>query len=142
MGSMHGIKISADGSQFVDVPASMNNGTSPEGNRVVGLYMDMMSNMGLGYVIDRNGFTPFGVPGSKSTAAWDTNPSGEIVGVFTDQSNKTHGFLRTDDDYLSIDFPGATATRAFGINARGDIVGTYVSGGRTHGFLAEVVRKQ
>ena len=55
------------------------------------------------------------------------NPSGEIVGVFTDdQSNKTHGFLRTSDDYLPIDFPGATATRAFGINARGDVVGTFI----------------
>lgn len=142
MGSMHGIELTADAFQAIGVPASMNNATSPEGNRVAGLYTDM-DNHGHGFLIEKGVFYSFDVPGSKSTAAWDINPSGEIIGVFTDQSNKTHGFLRTGEDYLSIDFPGATATRAFGINARGDIVGTYNdSAGVAHGFLAEVARKK
>src|SRR5262249_55852920 len=141
MGSMHGIELNSDGPQALTVPASMNNGTSPEGNRIAGLYTDMNSQTH-GYVIEKGVFSAFDVTRSKSTAAWDTNPSGEIVGVFTDQSNKTHGFLWTGEDYLSIDFPGATVTRAFGINARGDVVGTYVdSAGRTHGFLAELRHK-
>jgi hypothetical protein len=70
------------------------------------------------------------------------NPSGEIVGAFTDQSSRIHGFLRSGEDYRSIDFPGARVSRAFGINARGDVVGTYVdSTFRSHGFLAEVAHK-
>ena len=143
MGSMYGIALSANGAQVAPEGASMHNGISPEGNRIAGLYTDM-NNRGRGYVIEKGVFTPFDVPGSKSTAAWDMNPSGEIVGVFTDQSNKIHGFLRTGEDYLSIDFPGATVTRAFGINARGDVVGTYIdSANVAHGFLAQVgYRKQ
>ena len=102
-----------------------------------------MDNHGHGYVIERGVFYFFDVPGSKFTAAWDMNPSRAIVGVFTDQANKTHGFLRTGEDYLSIDFSVASATRAFGINARGDVVGTYTdAGGRTHGFLAQVSYKK
>jgi probable HAF family extracellular repeat protein len=92
MGSMHGLELTADGSQVTTVPASMNNGTSPEGNRIVGLYTDM-DDHGHGYVIEKGVFYSFDVPGSKATSAWDINPSGEIVGVFTDQSNKTHGFF-------------------------------------------------
>ena len=142
MGSMHGIELRADGSQVVTVPASMNNATSPEGNRIAGLYTDM-DNQGHGYLIEKGVLASFDVPGSKFTAAWDMNPSGEIVGVFTDQINKTHGFLRKGEEYLSIDFPGATATRAFGINARGDVVGTYMdSAGVAHGFLAEVAHNK
>ena len=142
MDSMHGIELRAHGFQALNVPASMNNGTSPEGNRIAGLYTDM-DNQGHGYVIEQGVFYSFDVPGSKFTAAWDMNASGEIVGVFIDQSNKTHGFLRVGEDYLSIDFPGATVTRAFGINARGDVVGTYVdSAGVSHGFLAQVAHKK
>jgi probable HAF family extracellular repeat protein len=138
MGTMHGIKITANGFESISMPASMNNGTSPEGTRSAGHYTDMMSGLAHGYVIDNGTFSSFDVPGSTSTAAWDMNPSGDIVGVFVDQSNKTHGFLWTGGEFFSIDFQGATITRAFGINARGDIVGTYVdSAGHTHGFLAE-----
>lgn len=142
MGSMHGMQLTAEGFSAIDVPASMNNGTSPEGNRIAGLYTDMM-NHGHGYLIEKGVFYSFDVPGSVFTAAWDMNPSGEIVGVYTDAANTTHGFLRAGEDYLSIDFPGATATRAFGINARGDVVGTYVDAAKlTHGFLAEVAHKK
>jgi probable HAF family extracellular repeat protein len=142
MGSMHGMQWTAEGFSAIDLPASMNNGPSPEGNRIVGLYTDMM-NHGHGYIIDKGAFTSFDVPESNSTAAWDMNPSGEIVGVYADAANHVHGFLRaSDEEYLSIDFPAASATRAFGINARGDIVGTYVDAAKqAHGFLAEVARK-
>ena len=70
------------------------------------------------------------------------NPSGEIVGFYTDAGNRIRGFLRDGDEYVSIDFPGSISTRAIGINARGDIVGVYMDASRRlHGFLAEVVRK-
>jgi hypothetical protein len=103
----------------------------------------MMTGRGEGYLVDAGQFTPFVVPGSRSTAAWDVNPRGEIVGVYQDAANRFHGFVRDGDDYDSLDVPGATATRAFGINAGGDVVGAYVDGtGRTRAFIAIRTRSQ
>lgn len=139
MGSMRGIQIVREGTSEIDAFASMNNGATPDGKLVVGLYTNMSaSNRQEAYIIDRGEFTPFLVPNSTLTTAWDVNPRGEIVGVYRDASG-VHGYVRTDaDDFTPLNYPGAVATRAFGINARGDVVGTYqlVAGGATHGFLA------
>ena len=145
MGSMRGIAIRGDEtSEATDIFASMNNGASPSGHLIVGLYTNMMvtPNRAESYVMDlASGETMmFIVPGSVATSAWDVNPRGDIVGVFRDAALAFHGFVRTDAGFTTIDFPGATATRAFGINARGDVVGTYVVGGVTHGFHATRVR--
>jgi probable HAF family extracellular repeat protein len=151
MGSMHGILISAkrrgetdDGERsddsrtrfsFLDVPASMNNGGTPDAELVAGLYTDMMGQTH-GYFLRDGDFRPFDVPGSVSTAAWDMNPSGDVVGVYMDASTKVHGFLLRDGAFVPIDYPGARTTQAFGINPRGNVVGTYVDAtGKTHGFL-------
>lgn len=141
MGSMRGIMIRGDEtSETTDIFASMNNGASPNGRLIVGLYTNMMvtPNRTESYMIDvaRGETTAFIVPRSVATSAWDVNPRGDIVGVFRDAALVFHGFVRTDAGFTQIDFPGATATRAFGINARGDVVGTYVAGGVTHGFRA------
>jgi hypothetical protein len=141
MGSMRGIMIRGDEtSETTDIFASMNNGATPNGRLVVGLYTNMMvtPNRTESYVIDvtRGETTTFIVPGSVATSAWDVNPRGDIVGVFRDAALLFHGFVRTDAGFTQIDVPGATATRAFGINARGEVVGTYVAGGVTHGFHA------
>jgi uncharacterized membrane protein len=136
MASMRGIMIDRSGPSEIDAFASMNNGATPSGRRIVGLWTNMMTGRGEGYVIDDGQFTSFVVPGSTFTAAWDVNPGGEIAGVYA-TGTVVHGFVRTGDEYVSIDFPGATATRAFGINARGDVVGSYVIGVRTFGFLAQ-----
>jgi len=137
MASMRGISMSREGNAELDVFASMNNGATPDRHRIVGLYtnMDVSPLRQEGYVIDDGVFTPFLVPGSDMTAAWDINPTGEIVGVYHDAAG-FHGFVRTGDQYLSVNFPGAAATRVFGINPRGDIVGSYIAGNRTFGFVA------
>jgi len=145
MGSMRGITIRGDEtSEATNIFASMNNGATPNGHLVVGLYVNMMvtPNRNESYVIDvpSGEATMFIVPGSVATSAWDVNPRGDIVGVFRDAALAFHGFVRTDAGFTPIDFPGATATRAFGVNARGDVVGTYVVGGVTHGFHATRVR--
>ena len=135
MASMHGFVRTAEGYAAIDVPASMNNGATPDGSTIVGLYTDMMG-MTHGYSIEEGEFTPFDVPGSNFTEGWDINPQGDIVGDFRDLAGKTHGFLRTEDGYNIIDFPAATLTVARGINPRGDIVGRYTDAqGKTHGFL-------
>jgi probable HAF family extracellular repeat protein len=142
MATMHGMVRSAAGFTGLDVQASMNNGATPVGNKIVGFYTDMMMGsptMGRtrGYLIDYGTFAPFDVPGSSFTQAWDINPQGEIVGVFRDTIGKAHGFLRSADGaFTTIDFPGAAATRAIGINPGGDVVGFYIdSAGNTHAFL-------
>jgi probable HAF family extracellular repeat protein len=137
MSTMYGFMRTAAGYTGLSLRASMNNGATPDGNHVVGLYTDMMTGFNHGYTIDFGTLTPFDVPGSNFTNAWDINPQGEIVGVFRDTALKLHGFVRSQSgDFSTIDFPGATATRAFGLNPGSDVVGTYVdSAGKTHGFL-------
>lgn len=134
MDSMKGVVITRSGSEEIGQFASMINGATPDHRRIVGFYRNMAANRNEGFLIDDGDFTPLVVPGSTFTAAWDMNPAGEIVGVYTKAG--VHGFVLRDEGYVAIDFPGATVTRAFGINARGDVVGNYVAGGVTHGYLA------
>ena len=145
MGTMHGIMINGrDTSEVAEIGAfaSMNNGSTPDGGLIVGLFTDMDAGKGRAYLLyGGNTFIPFDVPGSVFTAGWDVNAKGEAVGVYRDATNKFHGFLWKDLQFTSIDYPAATATRAFGINSRGAIVGAYVdAAGKTHGFVASKER--
>ena len=140
MGSMKGIMIAGDQVMERDENASMNNGATPDGHLIVGLYTAMGSSGMSAYTIENGTFTPFTVPGSTSTNAWDVNPRGDIVGVYADAAGAAHGYVRTEGRFTTIDVPGASATRAFGINARGDVVGTYTKAGATRGFIARRVR--
>ena len=142
MASMIGVEMGRHGLGETDAFASMHNGATPDRRRIVGLYTNMMvtPQRGEGYIIDDGEFKPFLVPGSSSTAAWDVNPRGDVVGVFSD-ARGVHGFVLIDDvEYVTIDVPGATATRVFGINARGDLVGTYARSGTTFAFVARRMR--
>ena len=137
MTTMRGVLMSRHGNEEIDEFASMHNGATPGLELIVGLFTNMMTGRGEGYVIEDGEFTPFVVPGSNSTAAWDVNPRGEIVGVYTDSAARVHGFVREDDEYLTLDVPEATVTRAFGINAGGDVVGAFVdASGVTRAFVA------
>lgn len=134
MGSMKGIVISGAGAEEIPQLASMINGATPDGKRMVGLYTNTTASRREGFLIDDGVFTPLVVPGSSLTAAWDMNAVGEIVGVFRNATG-VHGFLLRGGDYTTLDYPGASATNVFGINARGDVVGTYAAAGGTHGFV-------
>lgn len=149
MGTMYGFgmtrfgdtSLKTDGGELADptrsVPASMNNGATPDGSTIVGFYMDLTTGLTHGYLIQNGSFEPFNVPGSNYTAGWDINSLGEVVGTFQDTSGKFHGYLRTAGGYTTLDFPGAIATKAAGINPAADIVGNYTdTSGHTHGFLA------
>jgi len=143
MDTMRGIVISADGtSTEIDAFASMNNGATPDGSMVVGLFLNMMTGQSEGYVIDDGEFMPFVVPGSTLTSAWDVNPRGEIAGVYRDAANRVHGFVRDAGRFLTLDVPNAAITRAFGINAGGDVVGAFGdTAGRTRAFMASRSRE-
>ena len=138
MGTMHGAVLSRRGFDALPEAMSMHNGATPDGNLIVGLFTDMMDNRGKGYILDRGRFSTLEVPGSASTAAWDVDPSGVVVGVFTDNAGVVHGFQYDGQTFGRVDVAGARATRVFGINAHGDMVGAFVDAfGRTHGILAQ-----
>lgn len=84
-------------------------------------------------------FTTIDFPGSVSTTPNGINDRGEVVGAYTDSSNRTHGFVRTGESFRSIDFPGALLTQARGISPEGEIVGAYRVAGEPpvniHGYL-------
>jgi hypothetical protein len=83
-------------------------------------------------------FTPIDVPGATVTEVFGINDTtGTLVGLFTDSSNRTHGFVRAvAGSFTPIDFPGAMVTEVFGINNRGTLVGTYTDArGVQHGFV-------
>jgi probable HAF family extracellular repeat protein len=134
MASMHGMMMSRDGVAELPEGMSMHNGATPNGKLIVGLYTDMMDGRDKGYLYEGGTLTPLEVPGSTSTAAWDINPAGVVVGVFNDAAG-AHGFMFDGTRFSRIDVPGATTTRVFGINPRGDIVGAYVQGERTRAFI-------
>jgi len=138
MATMKGVIIGRDGASEIDAFGSMNNGATPDLQLMVGFWFNMMDNQQQGYMIENGVFTSFMVPGSNATNAWDVNPDGAIVGVYS-VGTTVRGFVKTGETYTTIHYPGSTVTRAFGINARGDIVGNYVLGGMTRAFLARTV---
>jgi uncharacterized membrane protein len=76
------------------------------------------------------------VPGAMGTRAFGINPSGDIVGSYTDATG-THGFVRSGGVFTPINYPGAETTEAWGINPRGDVIGRYTLAGvaGVRGFL-------
>lgn len=150
MGSMFGfarsrfgyISLAAGGGELADptqsLPASMNNGATPDGNIIVGLHTDAAKH-DHGYVVQFGELQPYDVPGSTNTRIWDMNPVANFVGVYRDNSNNAHGFLQLSDGSapVTIDYPGAISSFAVGINPGGAIVGQYNdSTGHAHGFVA------
>jgi uncharacterized membrane protein len=150
--SMHGFLYSSGTWSQVSMEMSMHNGLLPDGSLVTGLFTDPTTNTSRAYFSTGDDPIPFDFPFATATWAWDMNPSGEIVGQYTDAAKVTHGFLLvlsafdlgttpvagepTSYRFISIDYPSAKTTYAYGINASGHIVGAYVdAAGKQHGFL-------
>jgi hypothetical protein len=108
MATMFGFARTASGEfTSIDVPASMNNGATPDGSTIIGLYSDltMMPPITHGYVIQQGNFQSFDVPGSTFTQPWDINPRGRIVGEFQDLTGAFHGFVELTTDTPPSIFP-------------------------------------
>lgn len=151
--TMHGMSFGKNGFSGFDMAMTMHNGGTPSGHTIAGLFTDA-TGRGRAYVLEGDEFTPFDAPNSSSTAAWDVNPSGTIVGLFQDAAtpNFIHGFVldharvvagTVTGEYTTITYPvtptvNAAYTDVFGINAAGDIVGKYRAGatGPFHGYVA------
>jgi uncharacterized membrane protein len=88
------------------------------------------------FVVSKKGvFTSFDPLGAISSEASTVNPSGAVVGSYTDSGGVGHGYLRYHGTFTTIDFPGATFTFAGGGNPEGDIIGLYTAAGVNHAFL-------
>jgi probable HAF family extracellular repeat protein len=74
-----------------------------------GISLALMTDRALAYT-----FTTIDYPGAKGTLASGINTSGNIVGWYTDVTDKNHGFLYAGGTFTTINVPGATATYALG----------------------------
>jgi hypothetical protein len=84
-------------------------------------------------------FCSFDVPGALATRPLGTNDHGDVVGLYIDQANLTHGFLLRggcEGELATVDVPGAHTTFPRGINNRGDVAGRYTRPGSPieHGY--------
>lgn len=150
------ITLDAGGGELKDpnqaVLASMNNGATPDGAIIVGLYVDPPNSGGQnhGYVVQNGTFRPYDVPGSTATQIWGINSEADFVGLYDDVDAQEHGFLQRwgEDAALTIDVPSgppfnATLTDAFAINSAGVIVGLYIDvSGTFHGYAAHPHRDE
>ena len=121
------------------VPASMENGATPDRSIRVGLYVDMMTGFNHGYVVRNGIFQAYDVPGPLQTNIYDINPAGDFVGIYIGSGGNRHGFLQPAEGStpITLTYPNAVHTRAYGVNPRQAVVGHYIdTGGHTHGFLA------
>ena len=82
-------------------------------------------------------FQPIDAPKAKATIASAININGEIVGRYTDEHDRVHGFLidRTGA-FITLDAPGGVFTVARGLNDHGHVVGRYdTADGVGHGYV-------
>jgi hypothetical protein len=75
----------------------------------------------IGFVYSAGKFTPVNFPKSNGTQATGINDKGEVVGLYLDSTNATHGFSKIGTKYTSITVKGHTSTVAWGVNNAGQI---------------------
>jgi hypothetical protein len=132
------------------VLASMNNGGTPDGAMIVGLYVDPPNSNGRprGYIVQNGQFRPYDIPDSAATQIWGINSKADFVGLYDDSDGNEHGFLQNSGspEAITIDVPSgppfnAMLTDAFAINAQKVIVGLYIDvTGNLHGYAAYSTR--
>jgi len=76
----------------------MHNGIARHGRIIVGVWFPTPTEFHA-YEVEEGDYQLLDIPNSVSSDARDVNPSGEIVGFFTDSANKTHGFLLRKGDF-------------------------------------------
>jgi hypothetical protein len=75
----------------------------------------------VGFVYNKGAFTAVNFPKSNGTQATGINDKGEVVGLYLDSANATHGFSKIGTKYTSITVKGHTNTVAWGVNNAGQI---------------------
>lgn len=90
-----------------------------------------------GFIYAKGQFIRFSCPGSTDTKAFDINDKDQIVGWYSDDSGRIHGFFKDGSSFSSIDHPDAIGwgTVVTGLNNRGTLVGSYGDGDTVRGFV-------
>ena len=100
----------------------INSGATinPSGDTVTFCTVNNVSSLCL---IKNGDLTVFDVPGARSTSPGAGNPENDVVGGFTDQQFRTHGFVysHSQNTYTQLDVPGAQYTYAAGISPQGTL---------------------
>ena len=87
----------------------------------VGWCTSTKTGLDIGFVYAKGKFTAVNFPKSNGTQATGINDKGEIVGLYLDSADLTHGFSKIGTKYTSIDVKGDTNTVAWGVNNTGQI---------------------
>jgi uncharacterized membrane protein len=90
-----------------------------------------------GFLLRNGTYTRIHVPNALTTAAYDINNRGTIVGSYSD-AELTHGFVLRNGRFTTIDIPSAMRTVIVSINDSGDIVGSYFNGVREIAFRSNI----
>jgi len=131
-------------------PNSMNNGGTPDGSIIVGLYTPAGAARAHGFTVVNGVFSDYVYSNTvAATQIWGINPTGDFVGFYrvliAPNKLQNHGFLQPADGSIPIPInyvdaatgQQAPQTEALGINPGGSIVGLYIDGsGVEHGFVA------
>jgi len=88
---------------------------------VAGWCTSSKTGLDTGFVYSKGKFTPVNFPKSNGTQATGINDKGEVVGLYLDSANLTHGFSKIGTKYTSISVKGGTNTVAWGVNNAGQI---------------------
>ena len=93
----HGFLLSKGSFTTIDAPGAGFFGTWPTGINPKGDIVGYQDYTGAdfvyhGFLLSKGSFTSIDVPGAIRTQAFDINPSGDIVGTYTDSAS-FHGFL-------------------------------------------------
>jgi hypothetical protein len=75
----------------------------------------------IAFVYSKGKFTAVNFPKSNGTQATGINDKGEVVGLYLDSTNATHGFSKKGTKYTDISVTGHTNTVAWGVNNAGQI---------------------
>jgi uncharacterized membrane protein len=81
------------------------------------------------------------------TEVYGINDQSQIVGLYVDAQELSHGFLYDKGLFTTIDLPGALHTEAYRINNEGQIAGLYnlddeiFAAGGARGFLATPIEE-
>jgi len=87
----------------------------------VGWCTSTKTGLDTGFMYAKGKFTPVNFPKSNGTQATGINDKGEIVGLYLDSANATHGFSKIGTKYKDISVKGETNTVAWGVNNAGQI---------------------
>lgn len=88
---------------------------------VAGWCISTKTGLDIAFMYANGKFTPINFPKSNGTQATGINDKGEIVGLYLDSTNTSHGFSKIGTKYTSIDVKGGTNTVAWAVNNNGQI---------------------